>query len=98
MNQRITLKPVFTSSLEEAAAKKLRRIFLDADKCANYAAEDVVRLEKALNDAKLKALEESRRAHQSALEAAEKAQKVANELALEVNKKSNINKFFIVVP
>lgn len=70
--------------LEEAAAKKLRRIFLDADKCANYAAEDIIRLEKALSDAKLKAAEESRRAHQAAIEAAEKAQKVANDLALEV--------------
>lgn len=69
--------------LEEAAAKKLRRIFLNANKCADYASADVVKLEKALNAAKIKAAEESRKAHQAALEAAEKAQKVANDLALE---------------
>ena len=70
--------------LEEATAKKLRRIFLDADKCANYAAADITKLENALTEAKIKAAEESRRAHQAAIEAAEKAQKVANELKLEV--------------
>lgn len=69
--------------LEEATAKKLRRIFLNADKCADYAATDVTKLEKALAEAKIKAAEESRRAHQAAIEAAEKAQKVANELKLE---------------
>lgn len=69
--------------LEEATAKKLRRIFLDANKCADYAATDVTKLEKALAEAKIKAAEESRRAHLAAVEAAEKAQKVANELKLE---------------
>lgn len=72
--------------LEEAAAKKLRRIFLDADKCANYAAEDVAKLERSLNEAKIKAAEESRKAYEAAIEAADKAQKVANELALEVKR------------
>lgn len=69
--------------LEEVAAKKLRRIFLDANKCANYAITDVENLESALAKAKLKAAEESRRAHKAAVEAAEKAQKVASELAIE---------------
>lgn len=70
--------------LEEATAKKLRRIFLNADKCADYAVADINKLEKALTEAKIKAAEESRRAHQAAIEAAEKAQKVATELKLEV--------------
>jgi hypothetical protein len=74
------------NKLEEAAAKKLRRIFLDADKCANYAADDVARLEKELESARIKAADESRKAYQSALEAADKAQKVANELMLEVKR------------
>lgn len=69
---------------EEAAAKKLRKIFLDANKSAEYAVNDVEKLEKELASAKAKALQESRRAYEAAVEAAEKAQKVANDLMLEV--------------
>lgn len=74
----------FMRKLEEAAAKKLRKIFLDANKSAEYAANDVDKLERDLVLAKVKAAEESRRAYEAAVEAAEKAQKVANELMLEV--------------
>lgn len=74
----------FLRKIEEAAAKKLRSIFLDAHKCAEYASADVEKLEKALEAAKIKAQEESQRAYQAAVEAADKAQKVANELMIEV--------------
>lgn len=70
--------------LEENAAKKLRRIFLDANKRADYAVNDIERLEKELAAAKLKAYQEAKDAHEAAVRAAEKAQKVAAELMLEV--------------
>lgn len=74
----------FIRKLEEAAAKKLRKVFLAADKRAEYAANDITRLEQELASAKLKAVEEARIALESATRAAEKAQKVAQELMLEV--------------
>lgn len=74
----------FIRKLEEAAAKKLRRVFLAADRRAEYAANDIVRLEKELASAKIKAVEEAKAALESAIRAAEKAQKVAQELMLEV--------------
>lgn len=74
----------FIRKLEEAAAKKLRKVFLAADKRAEYAANDIVRLEKELTSAKAKAVEEAKAALESATRAAEKAQKVAQELMLEV--------------
>ena len=75
----------FIRRLEEAAAKKLRGIFLAADKRADYAIADVAKLEKDLANAKTKALEESKSAHEAAIRAAEKAQKVAAELMAEVS-------------
>lgn len=74
----------FIRKLEEAAAKKLRKIFLAADKRAEYAANDIVKLEQELASAKIKAVEEARSALEAATRAAEKAQKVAQELMLEV--------------
>lgn len=74
----------FIRKLEEAAAKKLRKIFLAADKRAEYAANDITRLEKELASAKVKAVEEAKAALESAVRASEKAQKVAQELMLEV--------------
>ncbi len=74
----------FIRKLEEGAAKKLRRIFLDSNKRAEYAANDVERLEKELANAKIKAYNEAKAAHESAVRAAEKAQKVAAELMIEV--------------
>ena len=74
----------FIRRIEEAAAKKLRRIFLDAKKSADYAVSDVAKAEKTLADAKIKAAEETKRAHVAAIEAAQKAQQVATELAIEV--------------
>ncbi len=74
----------FIRKLEETAAKKLRKIFLDANKRAEYAANDIDRLEKELATAKVKAYQEAKTAHEAAMRAAEKAQKVAAELMLEV--------------
>lgn len=74
----------FIRKLEEGAAKKLRRIFLDSNKRAEYAANDVSRLEKELANAKIKAYNEAKAAHEAAIQAADKAQKVATELLLEV--------------
>lgn len=74
----------FIRKLEESAAKKLRRIFLDANKRADYAVNDIARLEKELSNAKVKALQEAKEAYEAAVRAAEKAQKVATELMLEV--------------
>jgi hypothetical protein len=74
----------FIRKLEEGAAKKLRRIFLDSNKRAEYAVNDVERLEKELANAKVKAYNEAKAAHEAAVRAAEKAQKVAAELMLEV--------------
>lgn len=74
----------FIRKLEETAAKKLRRIFLDSNKRAEYAVNDVDRLEKELSAAKIKAYQEAKHAHEAAIRAAEKAQKVAAEMMLEV--------------
>lgn len=74
----------FIRQLEEAAAKKLRRIFLNANKRAEYAVADISRLEKELAQAKTKSIEECQAALEAAQQAAEKAQKVAQELMLEV--------------
>lgn len=74
----------FIRKLEEGAAKKLRKIFLAADKRAEYAVSDVQRLEKELASAKIKSVEEAKAALESAIRASEKAQKVAQELMLEV--------------
>lgn len=74
----------FIRKLEEGAAKKLRRIFLDSNKRAEYASNDVDRLEKELANAKIKAYNEAKAAHEAAIQAADKAQKVATELLLEV--------------
>ncbi len=74
----------FIRKLEESAAKKLRRIFLDANKRAEYAVADISRLEKELAQAKIKSIEEARAALEAAVQAADKAQKVAQDLQLEV--------------
>ena len=74
----------FITKIEEAAAKKLRRIFLSANKRADYAVADIVRLEKDLAHAKEKALEESKLAYEAAVQASAKAQKLAQELMIEV--------------
>lgn len=74
----------FIRKLEESAAKKLRKVFLAAEKRAEYAANDIVRLEQELASAKIKAVEEAKAALSSATKAAEKAQKVAQELMIEV--------------
>lgn len=69
--------------LEEQAAKKLQKIFLDANKYADSAILDLEQAEKALADAQAKAVEATQRAHESAVEAAQKAQQVADALVIE---------------
>lgn len=69
--------------LEQSAAKQLQRLFLDATKYADGAISDLEKAEKALADAKLKAVEATQRQHEVAVEAANKAKEVADQLALE---------------
>lgn len=73
----------FMRRLEEAAAKKLKKLFLGAQKYADTAVEDLTRAEKELQLAKERAAEATEKAHKAAVEAAEKAQTVANQLMLE---------------
>jgi hypothetical protein len=74
----------FIRRVEEAAAKKLKRLFLDAKSYANSSVEDVIKAEKALTDAKIRAAEATDIAHKAAIDAAQKAQTVATELLIEV--------------
>jgi len=74
----------FIRKLEEAAAKRLKRLFLGAKKYADSAISDLEKAEKELIEAKRRAAEATDKEYQSALAAAEKAQKVAHELMLEV--------------
>ena len=74
----------FIRKLEEITARKLRRIFLSANKRAEYALADIEKLEKDLSEAKLRGVKEAKAAYDAAIQAAEKAQKVAQELMLEV--------------
>lgn len=73
----------FIRKIEEAAAKKLQKIFLDSKKYADHAVGDLEKAEKALADAKAKAALATEKAHQAAAEAAQKAQQVATELMIE---------------
>lgn len=70
--------------IEQAAAKKLMRLFMDAKKYADHAIEDITRAEQALETAKVKAAEAVQRQHEAAVEAANKAKEVADRLAKEV--------------
>lgn len=74
----------FIRRIEEAAAKKLKRLFLDAKKYADSAITDLERAEKELAIAKQRAAEATEREHKTAIEAAEKAQAVATQLLIEV--------------
>lgn len=69
--------------LEQSAAKKLMRLFLDSKKYADHAVEDLEKAEKALEAARVKAAEATQRQHEAAIEAAQKAKQVADELSLE---------------
>jgi phage gp46-like protein len=73
----------FIRQIEEAAAKKLQKIFLNSKKYADHAVTDLEKAEKALADAKVKAAAATETAHQAAIEAAQKAQQVATELMIE---------------
>ena len=74
----------FIRRVEEAAAKKLKKLFLDAKDYADSAVEDLAKAEKALADAKIRAAEATDQAHKAAIDAAQKAQTVATELLIEV--------------
>lgn len=69
--------------LEEAAAKKLKRILLGAQRYADSTVEDLNRAEKELRLSKERAAEATAKAYTAAVEAAEKAQSVATQLLLE---------------
>ena len=70
-------------TIEQAAAKKLMRIFMDAKKYADTAVEDIQRAERELESARNRAAEATQRHHEAAVEAAAKAKEVAEHLALE---------------
>ena len=69
--------------IEQAAAKKLMRIFMDAKKYADTAVKDIARAEKELEASRERAAEATRRHHEAAVEAAQKAREVADHLAIE---------------
>ncbi len=69
--------------IEEAAAKKLMRLFLDSKKYADHAVSDLEKAEKALESAKIRAAEATQRQHEAAVEAAKKAKEVADNLVVE---------------
>jgi hypothetical protein len=69
--------------LEQAAAKQLLRVFLDAKKFADVAITDISKAEQELEKAKIKAAEAVQRQHETAVEAANKAREVADRLAIE---------------
>jgi phage gp46-like protein len=73
----------FIRKIEEAAAKKLKKLFLGAKKYADTAVEDLAKAEKALHDAKVRAAEATEKAHLAAIEAAHKAQEAATQLMIE---------------
>ena len=66
--------------LEQAAAKKLQRLFLDAEKYADNAIDDLSKAERLLQDARIRAVEATQRQHEAAVEAAQKAREVADQL------------------
>lgn len=70
--------------IEEAAAKKLQKLFLDSKKYADNAIADLAKAEKALEDAKQRAAQATELEHKAAIEAAEKAQAAATQLMIEV--------------
>jgi phage gp46-like protein len=70
-------------NIEQAAAKKLMRIFMDAKKYADTAVDDITRAEKELEAVKARAAEATKRHHEAAVEAAQKAREVAEHLAVE---------------
>lgn len=74
----------FLRRLEEAAAKKLKKIFLGAQKYAESTIDDLNRAEKELQRSKERAADATAQAHLAAIEAAEKAQSAANQLMVEV--------------
>jgi hypothetical protein len=74
----------FIRRVEESAAKKLKKLFLNAKNYADSAVEDLERAEKSLIDAKIRAAEATDLAHKAAIDAAHIAQTVAAELLIEV--------------
>lgn len=70
-------------NLEQAAAKKLMRLFLDSKKYADHAVEDLQKAERAVEAARVRAVEATQKQHEVAVEAAQKAKEVADQLALE---------------
>ena len=73
----------FIRKIEESAAKKLKKVFLDAQKYADQTIEELEAAEQALHNAKIKAAEATEQAHHAARDAAQKAQAAAAELLIE---------------
>ena len=73
----------FIRKIEEAAASKLKKLFLDAKQYADTAMHELENAEDAVRNAKIKAAAASEKAYYAAAEAAEKAQEVANQLLIE---------------
>lgn len=73
----------FIRKIEESAAKKLKKLFLNSQKYADTAVEDLEKAEKSLQDAKVRAAEATEQAHIAAVEAAKKAQEAATQLMIE---------------
>lgn len=73
----------FIRKIEEAAAAKLKKLFLGAQKYADTAVDDLAKAEKALQQAKERAAEATEKAHVAAVEAAQKAQEAATQLMIE---------------
>ena len=73
----------FLHQIEQAAASKLKQVFLDARKDADDAISEVEKAEEVLKNARVRAAEATHKAHQAAAEAAQKAQEAATQLLIE---------------
>lgn len=74
----------FIRQIEEAAARRLKKIFLSSEKYAESAIADLEKMEKAVIVARDKVVEATELAHVAAVEAAQKAKEVAAQLDIEV--------------
>lgn len=70
--------------IEQGVAKKLMRLFLDAQKYADHAIDDLDKAEKSLENARTRAADATQRQYEAAAEAAQKAREVADKLQVEV--------------
>lgn len=69
--------------LEQTAARKLQSVFQDAKTYADQAVGEIEKAEKALAEARTRAVDAVQRQHESAVEAAKKAREIADQLEAE---------------